>query len=71
MNSRREFLALSGAACFAQANDAPKWKSKVIDIHAHWREDLRMNRQANIVHMEGAGIDRAVLLTRVASEDAA
>ena len=53
MNSRREFLALSGAACFAQANDVPKWKSKVFDIHLHWRQDLRMDKDANLVHMDG------------------
>jgi predicted TIM-barrel fold metal-dependent hydrolase len=71
MNSRREFLALSGAACFAQSADTPKWKSKVIDIHLHWRQDLRMEKNANLVHMDGCGVDKAVLLTRAAAADAA
>lgn len=71
MNSRREFLVLSGAACFAQTNDVPKWKSKVIDIHLHWRQDLRMDKDANLVHMDGCGVDKAVLLTQAGAGDAA
>lgn len=71
MRSRREFLALSGAACcFAQGTDAPKWKSKVIDIHLHWRQDVRSDKDANLVHMDGCGVDKAVLLTRAQAGDA-
>ena len=71
MNSRRGFLALSGAACLGQTNDVPKWKTPVTDIHLHWRQDLRLDKDANLAHMDGCGVQKAVLLTRSAAGDAA
>jgi len=64
-------LALGAVACFGQTNDTPKWKSKVIDIHLHWRQDLRLEKDANLVHMDGCGVGKAVLLTRAQAGDAA
>lgn len=60
MLSRRAFLATPALL----AQDNPRWDVPVIDIHLHWREDLRLPRHANLIHMEGCGVNRAVLLTR-------
>lgn len=67
MTSRRQLLAMAAGALAASA----QWKAKVLDIHLHWRQDLRLDKDANLVHMDGCGVDRAVLLTRDAAGDAA
>lgn len=74
MMDRRSFLSLSAAASIGaptQPSDVPKWPSPVIDIHLHWRQDLRMDADANIVHMDGSGVTRAVLLTDVKAKESA
>ncbi len=72
MQTRRSFLATAAALPLVAQNHAPpKWKTKVIDIHLHWRQDLRMDKDANLVHMDGCGVDKAVLLTRAQAGDAA
>ena len=67
MLSRRALLA--APALLAQ--DKPSWAAPVIDIHLHWRHDLRLSRDANLTHMDGCGVSRAVLLTRSQAADAA
>ncbi|MFN0118976.1 MAG: amidohydrolase family protein, partial [Blastocatellia bacterium] len=68
MIDRRHFLsaAIAGAVCakthaIAAAEDV--WPAPVLDIHSH----LRQGPDANMVHMQGVGINRAVLLTRGAA----
>ena len=74
MMDRRSFLTLTvGASAGAQIqpSDGPKWPSPVIDIHLHWRQDLRLDVDANIAHMDGCGVTRAVLLTDVKAAESA
>ena len=65
---RREFLgalALATAATESGAQTAPSsWGGPVLDCHLH----LRGDGEANIVHMDGCGSTRAVILARDASE---
>ncbi len=68
MFSRRKILA---APLAALAQDNPRWDVPVIDIHLHWRQDLRLPRDPNLIHMDGCGVSRAVLLTRYAAGEAA
>jgi predicted TIM-barrel fold metal-dependent hydrolase len=68
MINRRTFLqaavqATAGAAILRAQSPEP-WGSPVIDIHHHWRRQP----DANSLHMDGAGITRAVLLTDVAQD---
>ncbi len=67
MMHRRLFLetALAGAAS-AAAPPSP-WGSPVLDIHFHFRPDPG----ANIEHLDGCGVTKAVLLTRIAAEEQA
>ena len=51
----------------AGAQSANEWGSPVLDIHLH----PRATTDANILHMDGAGVTRAVLLTGAAAEDRA
>jgi uncharacterized protein len=65
MINRREFLAMAAVATAgsnlrAQNPSLSEWGGPVLDIHSH----LRQGPDANIVHMEGCGVTRAVLLTR-------
>lgn len=75
MMDRRSFLSLTAAAANAgtqtQPIDVPKWLSPVIDIHLHWRQDLRLDADANIAHMDGCGATRAILLTNVQAKESA
>ena len=74
--TRREFIATIAAAAgasavHAQTPAASPWKSPVIDGHFH----LRREAAANIAHMDGCGVTKAVILARDAaleqrSEDA-
>ena len=67
---RRTFLA-TAAATAVSSSLAPaattEWGSPVLDIHFHWRADLRSEKDANLVHMDGAGVEKVILLTRDAS----
>jgi uncharacterized protein len=65
MINRREFLAVAavataGSTLRAQHPSSSEWGGPVLDIHSH----LRQGPDANMVHMEGCGVTKAVLLTR-------
>ena len=57
--NRRQFLAAAAAAPALRAQ-APQWGSPVLDTHLHLRKGL----DANFVHIEGCGVNKAVLLAR-------
>ncbi len=70
--NRREFLqsALAVAAASrlsAQTPAANEWGGPVLDIHLH----LRQTADGNAIHLDGAGVTKAVLLTNVNAEDRA
>jgi predicted TIM-barrel fold metal-dependent hydrolase len=70
--NRRDFLASALAACAVRsltARQAPAadWPSPVIDIHLH----LRPAVAANLAHMDGSGVTKAVLLANVNASDRA
>lgn len=63
--NRRDFLATAalatiGATLHAQTPSGAEWGGPILDIHAHLRQGL----DANIVHMDGCGLTKAVLLAR-------
>ncbi|RPI49852.1 MAG: amidohydrolase, partial [Acidobacteria bacterium] len=65
---------LQAAAVFAavqrvggQATAPNEWGGPVMDIHLH----LRSSADGNAMHMDGAGVAKAVLLTNVSAEDRA
>src|SRR5262245_17715578 len=65
MVNRREFLAMAamvtaGSTLRAQNSSSTEWGGPILDIHSHLRQGL----DANMVHMEGCGVTKAVLLTR-------
>jgi predicted TIM-barrel fold metal-dependent hydrolase len=65
MMNRREFLAATAwatasATLRAQNAASSEWGGPILDIHSHLRQGL----DANITHMEGCGVTKAVLLTR-------
>ena len=66
MIDRRQFIsaaaAASTASLWAQANE---WGGPVLDIHLH----LRPDSESNLAHINGSGVTKAVLLTRVQSVD--
>lgn len=65
MMHRREFLAMAavvtaGSTLRAQNSVSSEWGGPILDIHSH----LRQGTDANMVHMQGCGVTKAVLLTR-------
>lgn len=66
--NRREFLgslAVAAVAADTVAQTAPtSWGGPVLDCHLH----LRADAEANIVHMDGCGVTRAVILARDAND---
>jgi len=64
MLHRRTFLQALAASTVLQGQSAEPWGSPVIDTHHHWRRQP----EANYLHMDGAGITRAVLLTDAAQD---
>lgn len=66
--NRREFLGALAAATVAADSDAQPastpWGGPVLDCHLHLRRDA----EANIVHMDGCGVTRAVILARDAND---
>jgi len=70
MIHRRRFLAQTAAAAtvsrLAAQSDAG-WGAPVLDIHFHFRP----RPEANLAHLDGAGVSRAVMLTPVAAADRA
>jgi hypothetical protein len=67
MLSRRTFLQLAAGATLthggAQQSVRNAWGASVIDAHFHFR-----SVDAALMHMDGVGIDRVVLLTRAEQE---
>ena len=68
--TRRAFLevvAVGAMAADVRAQAMPDlWGGSVLDCHLH----LRADAEANIVHMDGCGVTRAVILARDAAERA-
>jgi len=69
---RREFLqsvAVIAAAtrASAQAPATNEWGAQVLDIHLHPRATV----EANLLHLDGSGVTKAVLLTGAAAEERA
>jgi predicted TIM-barrel fold metal-dependent hydrolase len=69
---RREFLqsvAILAAASRvnAQAPPAGEWGVPVLDIHLH----PRATAEANVLHLDGSGVTKAILLTGANAEDRA
>src|ERR1700729_4001189 len=67
MINRREFIGTAMAAATASlvAQEKNEWGGPVLDIHLH----LRADDELNLAHINGSGVSRAVLLTRVQSID--
>ncbi|MDE3196598.1 MAG: amidohydrolase [Acidobacteriota bacterium] len=63
MTTRRQFLgasvAVSSTCLFAQQKY--EWGGPALDIHLH----LRPDGESNVAHINGSGVTKAVLLTRV------
>lgn len=59
MISRRQFVVASAALPVLKAQ-APRWGGPVLDIHLHLRRDL----DGNFAHIEGCGVQNAVILAR-------
>ena len=74
---RRQFLQSVAAAAavptfrsatlYAQTPAPGEWGSPVLDIHLHPRATV----EGNLLHLEGSGVTKAVLLTGAAAEDRA
>lgn len=64
---RRDVLAMPAVALAAQPAAVPSWGGPVLDIHFH----TRRTPEANLQHLEGCGVQKAVLLTRAESADVA
>ena len=69
---RREFLQSVGVIAAAaraggQTPAAGEWGSPVLDIHLHPRATV----EGNVLHLDGAGVAKAVLLTGANAEDRA
>ena len=69
MINRRQFIGAAAAASTASlvAQQSYEWGGPVLDIHLH----LRPDGESNFAHIEGSGVTRAVLLTRVQAVDQA
>src|SRR5579863_2618554 len=65
MINRRQFVSSAAAASTASllAQQSYEWGGPVLDIHLH----LRADGESNFTHIEGSGVIKAVLLTRVQS----
>src|SRR5215212_1563559 len=63
--NRRQFVSNVILAVGAQrvVAQAPEWGGPVLDIHLH----LRPNIDANLAHIDGSGVAKAVLLTNVSA----
>lgn len=55
------------SAANAQTSTANEWGTSVLDIHLH----PRATAEANLAHMDGAGVTKSVLLTGAAAEERA
>src|SRR5580765_3561347 len=63
MINRREFIgaAMAASAASLAAQQSNEWGGPVLDIHLH----LRADDESNFAHINGSGVTRAILLTRV------
>jgi len=61
--NRRTLLALAAGPVAAQ-NSVPTWPAPVIDVHFH----PRPSPAGNVRHLDGCGVQKAVLLTRLERE---
>src|SRR5688572_927179 len=69
---RREFLqSVATIAAVShvsgQTSDVGEWGAPVLDIHFHPRATV----EGNVLHLDGAGVTKAVLLTGANAEDRA
>jgi uncharacterized protein len=67
--NRRTFLgAAASLALPSLSAQSDVWGTPVIDIHLHMRRDLRQSQQqdvdANFAHINGCGVQKAILLAR-------
>ncbi len=78
--NRRTFLGATAAGCSslrvdAQSSSSDLWGTPVLDIHLHMRRDLRQSPQqdvdANLTHIDGCGVQKAILLARSNATDRA
>ena len=69
MLNRRQFISAAAAASTASlmAQQSYEWGGPVLDIHLH----LRPDGESNLAHIDGSGVTKAVLLTRVQAVDQA
>jgi predicted TIM-barrel fold metal-dependent hydrolase len=69
MINRRQFINAVATASTASlvAQQSYEWGGPVLDIHLH----LRPDGESNFAHIEGSGVTRAALLTRVQAVDQA
>src|SRR5271168_4485619 len=69
--NRRQFLSAASSAVLAAqqsfAQPSYEWGGPVLDIHLH----LRADGESDFAHIEGSGVTKAVLLTRVQGVDQA
>src|ERR1700704_5669745 len=67
MINRRQFISAAAAASTASllAQQRDEWGGPVLDIHLH----LRADGECTVAHINGSGVTKAVLLTRVQSVD--
>lgn len=62
MHSRRQFISFAAAATTVlKAQKSYEWGGPVLDIHLH----LRPDGESNVAHIDGSGVTKAVLLTRI------
>ncbi|MEO8050744.1 MAG: amidohydrolase [Acidobacteriota bacterium] len=67
MLNRRQFISAAATASTASvlAQQSYEWGGPALDIHLH----LRADPEASLAHINGSGVTKAVLLTRVESAD--
>ena len=65
MLNRRQFIGAATAAASLQAQTPYEWGGPVLDIHLH----LRSDGESNLAHINGSGVTKAVLLTRIEAAD--
>ena len=68
--NRRNFLhatasSLAASLLKAETPPSPLWGVPVMDIHLHLRQDL----DGNFAHIEGSGVQKAILLANAAAAD--
>jgi hypothetical protein len=69
MLNRRQFIGAAAAASAAPllAQPSYEWGGPVLDIHLH----LRPDGESDFAHINGSGVTKAVLLTRLPAVDQA